>query len=98
MRPLTLVPPQDQRARDVNARIGAGNDTDQKREREIVDGSAAEQIKRHRGEKYRSRRDDGSAEGLIKRLIHHFFEGAANAKFQVLTNSVEDNNSVVNGE
>ncbi len=37
VRALTLVPPEHQRAGDVDGRIGAGDDTHEEREREVVD-------------------------------------------------------------
>src|SRR5437867_5077989 len=52
LRPLAFVPPQNQRARYVNARIGAGDNTNKERERKIVDSAAAENKQRHRCQKY----------------------------------------------
>src|SRR5262249_42004554 len=43
---FALMPPQDQRAGDVDARVGSSNNADQEREGEIIDRTAAENIKR----------------------------------------------------
>src|SRR5437868_14326631 len=77
VRALALVPPEHQRAGDVNARIGAGYNPDQEREREIVDLTAAKDEERQRRQKHGAGSDDGPAQGLIQRLVHHLLEGAA---------------------
>src|SRR5882672_798347 len=61
MRPLTFMPPKDQRAGDVDAGISTSDDADQKSKGEIVDRAAAEKIERHRRQEHGSRGDDGSA-------------------------------------
>jgi hypothetical protein len=45
VRALAFVPPQHERAGDVNGRIGAGDDADEEREGEVVDDAAAENVK-----------------------------------------------------
>ena len=40
--PVTLVPPVEYRARDVDRRERAGNDADEEREGEVVDHAATE--------------------------------------------------------
>ena len=72
VRPLAFVPPEHDRAGDVDARIGAGDDADQEREREVVDGAAAENKERQRGEEHRAGGDDRPAQGLVQRLVHRF--------------------------
>ena len=59
--PLTFVPPEHQRAGNVDARIGAGDDADQEGEGEIVDDAASKQIERQRRQKHRSRSNDRAA-------------------------------------
>jgi len=70
--PRTLVPPQHQRARNVDARIRSGNDAHEERERKIIDRPAAEQIQRHRREKHRAGGNDRAAQGLVQRLVDDF--------------------------
>lgn len=40
-RPLAFVPPEHERARNIDARVGPRNDPHQERERKIIDGSTA---------------------------------------------------------
>ena len=42
--------------------------------------------------------DDGSAQRLVQRHVHHFAEAAPNAELQVLTDPVEDDDRIVDGE
>ena len=95
---LALVPPQHQRAGDVDGRIGAGDDADEEGEGEVVDHAAAEKVERHRGEEHRAGGDDGAAQGLVERLIDDIAEAAANAELQVFPDTVEDDDGVVDGK
>src|SRR5436190_20363880 len=65
VRPLPLVPFEHQEAGDVNARVGAGDNTHQECESEVIDFPAAENIKRHRCQEHGSRGNDRAAQGLI---------------------------------
>jgi len=66
------VPPEHERAGDVNRRIRAGDNADEEREGEIVDGTAAKDEQAGGGDKHRTAGDDGSAQSLIERLIDDF--------------------------
>src|ERR1700690_3954350 len=46
VRPLTFVPPEDQRAGDVDAGVGARNDANEEGEGKVVNRAAAKDIKR----------------------------------------------------
>jgi hypothetical protein len=50
VRAFALVPPQHDRAGDVDGRVGAGDDADQEGEREVVDDAAAPDEQRQRGQ------------------------------------------------
>src|SRR5438445_12294540 len=74
VRPVPMVPPQDERAGDINAGVRAGQNTDQERKSEIVDFTAAENIEHHRGEENGSGGNNRPAERLVQRLVHHLAE------------------------
>ena len=93
------MPPEHQRARDIDARVGSGDNADEEREREVVDFAAAEK--------------DRSAmvarntvpEVMIVRLrvwlsawFINFAECAAHAEPQVFADTVKDHDGVVDGE
>ena len=84
-RALALVPPQHQRAGDVDAGVGAGEDADEEGEREVMDDAAAEQVERGGGEEHRAGGDDRPAQGLIERVVDEFGEGAAHTELQAGT-------------
>src|SRR5579871_4837589 len=98
LRTLAMMPPENERAGNINTGVGSGDDADEESEREVIDCAAAEKIKRCRGDKDRAGSDDGAAQGLIERLIDELGEAAAHAEFQIFTYAVKDNNGVVDGE
>src|SRR5258706_15988406 len=53
-RPLASVPPEHQRAGDVDARIGPGDNADQERERKVIDRATAKNEQRERPDKDRA--------------------------------------------
>src|SRR5215212_5070385 len=63
--PVALVPPIEDRARDENRRERAGDNADEKSERQVVDHTAAKNIERERGEKRGQAGEDRSREDLL---------------------------------
>ena len=61
------APEADDRRGDEHARVGAGDDADDHREREAVQHLAAEEEQRQRGQQRRARRDDRPAQRLVDR-------------------------------
>src|SRR3954462_10351316 len=74
VRPLALVPFEHQEARNVNARVGACDNTDEEGKGKVVDFATAEDIQRHRGEEHRAVSNDRAAQSLVQRLVHYFCE------------------------
>ena len=95
---MSLVPPQHERAGDVNARVGAGDDTDQEGEGKVVDFATAEDEERECCQEHGTGSNNRSAQRLVQRLVHHFFKRAAQPELQVFPNSVEDDYGVIGGE
>jgi hypothetical protein len=98
VRALPFVPPENQRARDVDRGIGACDDADEEGERKVVHWTAAEYVERSRGEEHRAGGDDRAAQGLIERLVHQLAECAAHAELQVFTDTIKDHDGVVDRE
>jgi len=92
------VPPQYQGACDIDAGVGARDDTDEEGEGKVVDFTTTKDEEGECGEKHGAGGNDGSAQGLVERLVHDFPEGAADAQFEVFTNPVEDDDGVVGRE
>src|SRR5438874_475136 len=63
------APEADDRRRDEDARVGAGDDADHHREREAVQHLAAEEEQRERRQQRRARRDHRPPERLVHRDI-----------------------------
>src|SRR2546421_5186917 len=53
--PLPFMPPEHQRARDINTGIRPSDDADQERKREVVDRAAPKNVKRQGRNKHRPR-------------------------------------------
>src|ERR1017187_3612703 len=98
LRSLTFVPPEDQRAGDVDAGVGACNDANEKGEGKVVNRAAAKDIKRQGCQEYSAGGDNGAAQGLVDRLVYHFAERSAGPQLQVLADTVKDNYGVVGGK
>ena len=92
------MPPKDEGAGDVDARIRARDDPDQERKGKIVDGTATKEEQRHRGQEYRAGSNDGSTQRLIQRLIDEILKAAAHTEVQVFANAIEDDDFVIERE
>src|ERR1017187_3151228 len=90
VRALTLMPPEDQGAGDIDAGVSAGDDADEEGEREVVDRAAAKDEQRQGGQEHRAGGDHRAGQGLIEPLVHDLAEGAAKAQLQVLANRSEE--------
>ena len=88
--PLSMMPPEDQRAGDVDARIGASDDADQEGEGKVVNGAAPEDKEGQGRQKDGARGDDRSAQSLVQRLVDQIFEGSAHSHLEVFPNAIEN--------
>ena len=99
VRAFAFVPFQNYPASDVNRRICAGDDADEKCKCKIIDGAgAAENVKTRGGDEHGAAGDNCTAQSLIERDIDDFAERAAHAEFQIFADSVEHDNFVVDGK
>ena len=92
------MPPDHQRAGDVDGGIGAGDDAYQEGEGEVVDGAATEDVQGDRRQEHRSRGDDRTAEGLVQCPIDDLVKGTRGSHLQIFANTIKDHDGVVDRE
>src|SRR2546430_9866884 len=92
-------PPNDQQRRCVeDGAVGAGDDSDQERQREALDRLATRDEDRRQDEHHGEAGDDRPRRGLHDAQVHDLLEGEALADTQVFADPVEDHDRVVDRE
>src|SRR5437773_12493373 len=92
-------PPDDQqRGRIEDGAVGAGDDSDQERQREALDRLATRDEDRRQDEHHGEAGDDRPRRGLHDAQVHDLLEGEALADTQVFADPVEDHDRVVDRE
>ena len=85
----------DDRRRNEDTRVRAGDDADEHREGKAMEHLAAEQIESQNAEERRACRNDGAAEGLVDRDVDDLLQAVAPHAAHVLAHAVEDDDGVV---
>src|SRR5690606_34213070 len=99
--PTSLVPlpeHEEERRRDEDRRVGAGDETDEEDERESADRLATEDEKRGDRQERRHRREERTAERLVDAQVDALTEGEVallSSPPPVLADAVEDDDGVV---
>ena len=103
--PLTFTPgcPRDQkRRRQKYRRVGAGDDADEERKREVARGGRTDEIQDDERYQDRERRIDGADKRLRERSPRSFFKYLSPSPLlvepEIFARTIEDDNSVVDGE
>ena len=81
----------------IDGRVGPDHDSDHHGKGKIIDNVSSENEQGEYGEKSRSGSDDSTAEGLIDTGVEDFGELGSSHDFQVVANTVEDDDRVVEG-
>lgn len=69
MATVSLVPPEEDRARNEDRGEGSGQNTDDEDERQIIDHTRTEDVERHRREQGRDTGEQGAREHAVNRQI-----------------------------
>src|SRR4051812_35475192 len=87
--PVAFVPPVEDRTRDEDRGERAGHDTNEEREREIIDHTAAKDEQRERREEGRQTREDRTREHAVRREVDHVPQIHRGVQLQLFADAVE---------